>query len=238
MPTGTIWLVTVVLLGAGGDPDEIQGTWRLVSVERDGLPPEAVAGEARLAIGPDGVRYGGELIARTTADPSATPKTLDLEMISPGRSFEGIYTVEGEAMRFCLNRRTDGVKERPSAFATAGRPDLRTLTFRKVPAVVGDPREGLRGFVGLILRFDEIKKGLFVEGALEGSPAGSAGLVKDDLILAIDGTSPADLRTAVETFRRARPGSEIGLRVSRDGVESVRRVRVGVLPFAVVAELD
>ena len=76
------------------------------------------------------VFYGGEELAKYSADAATTPKCIDLAFHKPDRVYEGIYVVEGETLKFCFNRLTAGVKERPSDFSTEGKPNRRLLIFK------------------------------------------------------------------------------------------------------------
>ena len=141
-------------------------------------------------------------------------------------------------MRVCLNRQTDGVKERPHRIASEGKENWRVLTFGRVEAAEGDATDGLRGYVGLALRFDDDRKELTVEDVLEGSPANKAGLEDRDVVLKIGEAMPGRLSSAAEAIRRAKPGSILALLVRRDGKEREVQVKVGYVPFAMIAQID
>ena len=107
----------IAVLVSGGDASEetnkelekFRGTWKYVSLEANGmkLPPEAFQG-AKLIL--DGNKF-------TSIDPMATyrgtftvtvkstPKTLDVifsEGPEKGRSFKGIYKLEGDIYTVCM----------------------------------------------------------------------------------------------------------------------------------------
>jgi uncharacterized iron-regulated protein len=65
---------------------------------------------------------------------------------------------------------------------------------------------------------DERDGGVFVGGFGEDSPAESAGLQKDDRILAIDGTPIAHYTDVKMALLDRRPGEEVALDVSRSGL--------------------
>src|SRR5262249_20578001 len=151
---------------------------------------------------------------------------------------EGIYAVEKDTLKICLNRLSDGVKERPGGFATQDKENLRLLVFERDRDARGDATEGMNGFVGLVLRYDRDRKEGAVGDTLEGGPARKAGLRKDDVILKIGGGEFTELRPAVEAVRQSKPGSELTFRVRRAGKESDITVKVGVVPFNFVVGLE
>src|SRR5262249_7617429 len=115
-------------------------------------------------------------------------------------------------------------------FATQDKPDRRLFVFEK--AKPGEKTDGEIGFVGLALSRDRETKQISVGMVLAGSPAQKAGLKKDDILVKI-GADPAteDLRGTVDLVRRNPPGSQLTIRVRRDGKEQDIKVRVGVVPF-------
>jgi uncharacterized protein (TIGR03067 family) len=207
----------------------LQGTWTLVSLESDGEVQEFPDRPPRWVIKGKDVRYAGQPLAALAIDPTTTPRNIDLTFRNPKRVYEGVYAVDGDTLKVCVNRLTEGVKERPLGFATRGKRDWRLLIFKRDKAGAGDGVEGLPGFVGMALQGGG--KELLVSQVLDGSPAKKAGLKKDDVLLQVGATEATDLRTAVEAVRRARPGSQLTLRVRRGGEERDLTVRVGVLPF-------
>ena len=214
---------------------ELEGTWRLVSVEGNGKALPLTAGHPRWAIRGDKVQYGGEDLATLTADLASTPKTLDLKFVSPSREFEGIYAIEGDTLKVCLNTQADGVKERPLVFSTKGKESWRLLVFKRD---AGEEADDLRGFVGMALNLSADTGELVIGEVLDDSPAKKAGLRKGDVLLEIAGAAAKELRPAVAAIRSAKPGSRLTLHIRRDGKEQDIAVRVEVLPFALVLELQ
>src|SRR5262249_49853447 len=118
-------------LGAGAELEtkanpaieKLQGTWRLVTLEVEGMPvgPEAlkgsrivVKGDTFTAIGM-GAIYGGVL----KVDESHTPKTLDMvftEGPEKGNTSLAIYEVDGDHWKICLGLTN---KTRPERFVSA-----------------------------------------------------------------------------------------------------------------------
>src|SRR5262245_1085023 len=86
-------------------PAEVQGTWKLVSVEAVGKTNDPLGGgQPRWVVKGDKISYGGEEIATFTADASTNPKVIDLKFKNPDRTYEGIYTVEKDTLKVCVNK--------------------------------------------------------------------------------------------------------------------------------------
>lgn len=215
---------------------EVQGTWRLVSVEAEAGSVELPEARPLLTIEGDRVLFGGEEFARVSADSTTQPKVFDLRFPDPQRTYEGIYTASKDSLKVCLNGRAEGVKERPNSFALVEQPVRRLLTFERV--TVGQDVVAGNGFVGMALRRDEDRNEILIQNVLEGSPAKKAGLRPDDVLVNVAGDAVTDLRSAVEAVRRAKPRSELPLRIRRGQEEMEFKVTVGVVPFPVLAGLE
>jgi len=221
----------------GKAPAELQGVWKLTSVEVQGEPHDPLGGGTpRWIIVGKTIRYGGQEIARFTAEPSTNPHVIDLKFAEPERSYEGVYAVEKGTLKVCLNKR-DGAKDRPIKLSTKDQPDSIMLTFEKEKTAPAKPTEGLMGFVGVALRAGEEKE-VTVDAAIKGSAAEKAGLKKGDVILKIGGINASDLQKTVDSVRGNKPGSKLDIVIQRDGKEKTITVTVGVLPFQYVARLE
>jgi uncharacterized protein (TIGR03067 family) len=220
---------------AGKGPAELQGAWELVTVEFNGESNDYSDAPPRLVIRGDRAVYGGQEVARLTADPAATPKVIDLHFAKPERVLEGVYAAEGDALKICVSTRTDGARERPQDFATKDREDRRLLVFRR--AAEG-ATENLRGFAGVAIGRAEGGAGVAVVDVLDGGPAKAAGLRKDDVILRVGSQDVNDIHSAVEAVRQAKPGGELTVRVRRSGEERDVTIKVGLVPFTVLALLN
>jgi uncharacterized protein (TIGR03067 family) len=241
MRTSLVCLLAVPLLAAAPAEDpakrlaELQGAWRLVSaaMEKD----EALLPERRpvLIIRGDRVLYGGEELARITADPATDPKLLDLHFRAPERNYEGVYAVEKDRLKICLNGRSEGVKERPNAFTLEGHPAWRLLALERIKAEEAGPGSG---FVGVVLGIDDARKEIVIRDVLPNSPAQKAGCRKGDVMLAVESTAVASLRDAIDAVRRVEPGREVTFRVRRADAEREIRIRVGLLPLAALVGLE
>lgn len=218
-------------------PKELQGLWKLVSVESEGIANDPMGGKPKWVIKGDKVFYGGVEIAELKVDASTSPKIVDLKLRDPERVYEGIYEVEKGKLKLCLNRLTEGAKDRPGKFSTQDQSEWRLLVFEQEKDAKGDPNEGLSGYVGLQLKKGEENNEVVVVSPLKDSPADKAGFKKDDVIMKVAGAAVADLQGAINTVRKAKPGEKIEFQIRRGKDESTITVKVGVLPFQYVVGL-
>ncbi len=227
--------------GAGDPPkapDELQGCWKLVSVEINEQAKDPIGGgEPRWVIKDNKISYGGEEIAQLTADTSTSPKIIDLKFREPEAVYEAIYKIEKDKLTICINKRTEGTKERPASFTTKDQEDWRLLVFEKEKAAPANATAGLTAFAGVQLRNDEEKKAIVIAAPLKGSPAEKAGLKKDDVVLKVGATAVTDLDGTINAVRAAKPGEKLDFVVNRDGKETTVTVKVGVFPFSFAAGL-
>ena len=119
-------VVVGFVVSRGGTADdsksEFEGTWDLVSVERDGkeLTPQkdtkmVTAGNKFV------IKVGDKVLVAGTSkfDASKKPKTVDVtytEGPDKGKTLKGIYEVEGDTAKFC--RAGTPEQERPTEFKT------------------------------------------------------------------------------------------------------------------------
>src|SRR5205807_20723 len=132
----------------------------------------------------------------------------DVRFLATKKTYEGIYTVDNDTLKICLNGLADGVKDRPGDFTTKDNANRRLLVFQR-DKPDGNPNAGLSGFVGIMLQFDMNNNQVVVVQPLDGSPAFKAGLKKDDVIVRVAATAATDLRTTIDAVRQARPGTEL-----------------------------
>jgi uncharacterized protein (TIGR03067 family) len=210
-------------------PADLQGTWKLVSIEANGMTREFGDNTPRLVIKGDQVRYAGEPLATLKADPGTTPKCLDLNFLSPKNSYEGIYAVDKDTLKVCLSLPTEGAKERPQEFVTKDKENVRLLVFARDKAGAGDGPAGGMGWLGVQIRKEDDQ--ISVTDVFDGSPAKKAGLKKDDILVKVGEEEVSDLPSMVRMIQQAKPGSELAIVVKRDGKEQRITAKVGVLPF-------
>src|SRR6266536_3317829 len=75
---------------------ELQGVWKLVSLEREGDVREFPDRAPHWVVKGDKVVYGGAELATFTPDSTTTPKCLDFTFRTPKGEHEGIYTLDGD----------------------------------------------------------------------------------------------------------------------------------------------
>jgi uncharacterized protein (TIGR03067 family) len=216
-------------------PAELQGAWRLISIVSETGEAELPEPGPAIVIKKDRVLYGGEEIATLLSGADAKSREIDFHFGNKDRIYEGLCAIDGEKLKICLNRRDDGVKERPDSYSVDGHASWALLTFEKVkPDEIGPGA----GFAGLVLRFDKEKNEVVVAEVLDGSPAKKAGLMKDDVLMAVGGAGVTDILQAVAAVRRAKPREELSLRIRRDGKEQDEKVKVGILPLGIILGLE
>jgi uncharacterized protein (TIGR03067 family) len=215
------------------DAGQLDGSWKLISVEQDGEKMER-DDDVRWVFKDGWVFYADEPLATVVIYAASTPVGLDLLFREPKNTYEGIYALEKDELRICLNTSTTGPKDRPSDFATREKPNLRVLKFERIDPSAAGPGTS-RGYVGMALAVQDEK--VVIQDVLENSPAQKAGLRAGDVILTLGGQIPGDLRSTVQSVRRQGPGSELAIRVLRDGKQQDLTLRVAVFPFALLGIL-
>jgi uncharacterized protein (TIGR03067 family) len=217
-------------------PAELQGVWKLESLEVDGEKVD-LRSLPRLSIKGDKVQYGGEELGTLTADATTTPKILDLSFLKPDKkNYEAIYSIEKNTLKICINGSSTGVKERPADFTTKDKLQLRLLTFQRDVTKDPDLMDGVPAFAGVALKVEDGK--VTVVNVIADSPAKKSGLEKDDLVLKIGNAEPADLKSAVEAVRQAKPARDLIFRVKRGDKEMDITVKPAVVPFALLIQLE
>lgn len=209
---------------------ELQGVWKLTAIEQEGETREFAERAPYWVIKGDKAFYGGVELAKLTPDASTTPRCLDLAFLAPKAEREGVYAIKDNILKICVHWEADGVKERPQEFTTKDKPALRLFVFRKVDDSAADVAKKGFGYVGIAIGREKDNT-LVVGMTLSDSPAQKAGLLKGDQLLQVAG---ADVGTLVETVRAIRevaPGSELALRIKRDGKEKDVKIKAGLMPF-------
>jgi uncharacterized protein (TIGR03067 family) len=129
MGPSALGAVLIGLLIAADDPEaelgRFQGTWRMVSAERDGRRvPEAEVRDTVLVIRgrtfafPEDKRFGTGPEGTFTIDPSRRPKEIDATPSSgpeQGQTSRGIYRIEGDRYEVCF---APPGKPRPTRFVS------------------------------------------------------------------------------------------------------------------------
>src|SRR5207253_3690172 len=108
---------------------------------------------------------------------------------------EGIYVIEKDRLKVCLNTRTNGPKERPSDFTTKDKPNLRVFTFQRISPDDGPGPQ--KGFVGMALALQGDAPAVAVQTVIPNSPAEKAGLKAGDVVLRVGDENVRDLESTV-----------------------------------------
>src|SRR5262249_16640265 len=119
---------------------------------------------------------------------------------------------------------------RPTDFKTEDHPERRMLVFKREDDKA-DPNEGLNGFVGIQVKANAERNEVIIVDTIEGSPAATSGLKKDDVGLKTGDGPATDLRPTVELCRQLKPGTEVTVRIRRGDREQEVKLKVGVMPF-------
>jgi uncharacterized protein (TIGR03067 family) len=206
------FLPSFAFANAADDPAKeklapLQGGWKLESLEAEDRQQELLDTSFWWYIKGDKVLYGGKELATLKVDPGTSPKCFDLNFLDPKRLLEGIYTLEDNTLRICVNTTTEGAKERPGDFSTKDKPGIRVLTFKRDKDRKADSLEGLGAFVGVQIKVDDDTKQVVVVTAIPGSPAEKAGLMKDDIFLKVGDQEAKELKSVVSMIRKVKPGS-------------------------------
>jgi uncharacterized protein (TIGR03067 family) len=114
----------------------LRGTWRLVSLERDGVAatteelknmPLVTYKGSDCYWGDDNERGLGGTIA--SIDPTKNPKTLAYNVNYGAGLYLGIYEIDGDTFKECL---TEGSKERPKEFTAKAGSGNQLLIYKRV----------------------------------------------------------------------------------------------------------
>ena len=137
-------MIVGLSLAAGAAPDDaakkdlgqMQGEWSMVSFEFDGRPstPEDVKKGKRTCQGNETtLTSDGQLIfkAKFTLDPTKKPRAIDYQSLEGawnGMSLLGIYEVEGDTLKFCMNKDQTG---RPAEFSSKAGSNTVVLVLKR-----------------------------------------------------------------------------------------------------------
>src|SRR5262245_14574704 len=126
-----VYCAFAVALGDFSGDDELDGMWKLVSVELGGETRE-LEDEVRWVIKDGKVLFGGEALSTVVIYDASAPRGIDLGFFEPKDDYEGIYALDKDELKICLNTRTTGPKDRPFDFDTKAKLNLRVLTFKRI----------------------------------------------------------------------------------------------------------
>jgi uncharacterized protein (TIGR03067 family) len=235
-----VWLVGIfticaAAIGQDGEPAnkalaELQGVWKLTSVEHDGGTREFAERAPHWVVKGRKIFYGADELATITADAATNPKCVDFVFRRPKAEREGIYEIKDGTWKLCINWDPAGVKERPQNCSIKDKPAFRGLVFEKVNIKEADAAKAGMGFIGVSLKKLD-GGGLSVGMVLPDSPAKKAGLMAEDLVLQVGGNDVGELLATVKAIQQVEPGSELTLRIKRDDKEMDIKLKAGLVPF-------
>jgi uncharacterized protein (TIGR03067 family) len=137
-------LTVSLLIGADAAEDaakkelaKLQGTWKIVSVERAGKEKEQPKDSVSVLTGNKFATKSGDKVVRAgtlKVDPTQTPKATDVTYTAgpdKGQTLRGIYELDGDTWRICYSGPGD---ERPKGFPEqAGKAHLILVLKRAKP---------------------------------------------------------------------------------------------------------
>lgn len=139
LPTLAFFLATNALVADEGnkETDRLQGTWSVVSAERDGKPSNDVKGHHLTFAGDKFTikSQDGTLLFEGTyqLDPSKKPGTINFLHIGgalKGKTWKGIYSLEGDLLKECDNA-PNLDKDRPTTFSAKAGSGHIAIVFKR-----------------------------------------------------------------------------------------------------------
>jgi uncharacterized protein (TIGR03067 family) len=129
-------LVVTLFLGAQAaqkDEEKMQGTWTVVSAEKDGAraPEEAIQGMKVVIQGKElTIQHKGRNEKLTfKLDASKKPKVIDMtHPRDKGENVPGIYELDGNNLKMCWRK---GGGERPTKFAAEAKSGLMMMVLKR-----------------------------------------------------------------------------------------------------------
>lgn len=117
------------------DKDAILGAWKVEKIEEDGkevaeIEDGKVAKSKELTFTESKLAFEGLPEIAYKLDASASPKTIDLENSDGSKVFAGVYSLEGDTLKFCVTREANG--PRPKAVASKAGEATRLLVLKRV----------------------------------------------------------------------------------------------------------
>jgi uncharacterized protein (TIGR03067 family) len=129
----TVFFLLAAVLPAAdedeGDKAKLQGTWKLVAVEKDGGKPQKVTNKSTDYFE---LKFAGDKVTATfkqgtsekgthKIDPSQKPKTINFMPTTSddkGKTLLGIYELKGNTLKMCVAE--PEIKKRPKEFKSKG----------------------------------------------------------------------------------------------------------------------
>ena len=121
---------------AAKEPTDLHGRWTAVKAEREGREAADIVGHLLIVEGKTfRIQENGKTIHEGTleVDASARPATIDFKHTGPssgGKTWRGIYKVDGSTLTICDNA-ADVHKARPASFDTGPDTGLVRVVFKR-----------------------------------------------------------------------------------------------------------
>jgi uncharacterized protein (TIGR03067 family) len=213
---------------------DVQGVWKLVAGESGGQPLDMSTGPYLWVIEGGKIKCAGADFGQFTLDATKKPKAIDLKLLTGNRALVGIYELDGDTLRVCMNSQ-NGANQRPTGLATLRQPTARLLFFQRVKGEQIDPVAGMRGYLGVSLSpADEDRLHVAIQSVLKDGPAEKAGLKVNDQLLKVNAVVIRTVEDVIEAMKDIKPTSAAALLVVRDGKEKVIEVKSGMYPFGLL----
>jgi uncharacterized protein (TIGR03067 family) len=139
VPSSTLLVLVLVALAAADpakdDLDNLQGSWKVVSLEKDGKKqPEDALKTIKVVIKDDKfILKEGDRDSEATIklDPSSKPKTIDLTVKEGDalKTLKGIYQLGADDLKICAAG--DPGAERPKDFATKPKANVGLVVLKR-----------------------------------------------------------------------------------------------------------
>lgn len=102
----------------------------------------------------------------------------------------------------------------------------------------------IRGWLGVVIQDITpgiaeavgVKEGVIISQVVPGSPADKAGLKVGDIIVEYNGEKVRDARDLQFKVMKTKPGTEVELKIVRQGKEKVLRVKIGEMPESAMSK--
>lgn len=115
---------------------ELEGTWELVSMERDGKELKLLMDARTIITGDRFVFKVGDVVDSSGTmklNPTRKPKAVDIiynEGRTKGKTYKGIYEINGDMAKVCRPRSPDA--DRPIEFKTKPGSDCETFVYKRL----------------------------------------------------------------------------------------------------------
>jgi uncharacterized protein (TIGR03067 family) len=115
----------------------LKGSWVVVAAEQDGKPADHLKGHVlsfagnRFTITEDGKMIYQGTFSQASEQKPATFDFIHAAGLANGKTWKGIYVIDGEALKMCDNA-PNLSRSRPTTFAAAAGSGYVSLTFKRL----------------------------------------------------------------------------------------------------------